>query len=42
VAYFIFGMLGGKSSSGVLIATWAPNVVCVLLGLVLLRRARFR
>lgn len=42
VAYFIFGMLGGKSSSGVLIATWAPNVVCVILGLVLLRRARFR
>jgi len=42
VAYFIFGMLGGKSSSGVLIATWAPNVVCVLLGLALLRRARFR
>ncbi|MCW1883352.1 LptF/LptG family permease [Luteolibacter flavescens] len=42
VAYFICGMLGGKSHTGVLIAAWAPNVVCVVLGLVLLRRARFR
>jgi lipopolysaccharide export LptBFGC system permease protein LptF len=42
VAYFICGMIGGKSHTGVLLAAWAPNVVSVLLGLVLLRRARFR
>ncbi|WP_193214176.1 LptF/LptG family permease [Luteolibacter marinus] len=41
-AYFICGMIGGSSSSGVMIAAWAPNVVCVLLGMFLLRRARFR
>lgn len=41
-AYFICGMLGGKSPSGVVLANWAPNVVCVILGLYLLRRARFR
>ena len=42
VAYFICGMLGGKSHTGVQLAAWAPNVVSVLLGLMLLRRARFR
>jgi lipopolysaccharide export system permease protein len=42
VAYFICGLIGGKSHTGVLLAAWAPNVVSVLLGLVLLRRARFR
>jgi len=41
-AYFICGMLGGKSPDGVVLANWAPNVVCVILGLYLLRRARFR
>jgi lipopolysaccharide export LptBFGC system permease protein LptF len=41
-AYFICGLIGGKSHSGVLLAAWAPNVVSVLLGLALLRRARFR
>ena len=35
-------MMGGSTEQGVLIATWAPNVVCVILGLILLRRARFR
>lgn len=40
--YFIIGMLGGRSPEGVIMANWAPNVVCVLLGLYLLRRARFR
>jgi lipopolysaccharide export system permease protein len=40
--YFIIGMLGGRSPEGVILANWAPNVVCVLLGLYLLRRARFR
>jgi lipopolysaccharide export LptBFGC system permease protein LptF len=42
VAYFICGLIGGKSHTGVQLAAWAPNVVSVLLGLVLLRRARFR
>lgn len=41
-AYFVCGMMGGSTEQGVLIATWAPNVVCVLLGIYLLRRARFR
>jgi lipopolysaccharide export LptBFGC system permease protein LptF len=41
-AYFVCGMMGGATETGVLIATWAPNVVCVVLGLILLRRARFR
>jgi lipopolysaccharide export system permease protein len=41
-AYFVCGMMGGSTERGVLIATWAPNVVCVILGLILLRRARFR
>ena len=41
-AYFVCGMMGGSTEQGVLIATWAPNVICVLLGLYLLRRARFR
>jgi lipopolysaccharide export system permease protein len=41
-AYFVCGMMGGSTEKGVLIATWAPNVACVLLGLYLLRRARFR
>jgi lipopolysaccharide export LptBFGC system permease protein LptF len=41
-AYFICGMMGGSTELGVLIAVWAPNVVCVILGLFLLRRARFR
>ncbi|MCW1921478.1 LptF/LptG family permease [Luteolibacter arcticus] len=42
VAYFICGMIGGKSHTGVQLAAWAPNVASVLLGLVLMRRARFR
>jgi lipopolysaccharide export system permease protein len=41
-AYFVSGMMGGSTERGVLIAIWAPNVVCVILGLYLLRRARFR
>lgn len=40
--YFICGMLGGKTPDGIVLANWAPNVVCVILGLYLLRRARFR
>jgi lipopolysaccharide export system permease protein len=41
-AYFLCGMIGGKTTAGVQLAAWAPNVACVLLGLFLLRRARFR
>jgi lipopolysaccharide export system permease protein len=41
-AYFICGMIGGKSPDGIVVANWAPNVICVLIGLYLLRRARFR
>lgn len=41
-AYFVCGMIGGGTERGVMIAAWAPNVICVMLGLFLLRRARFR
>jgi lipopolysaccharide export LptBFGC system permease protein LptF len=41
-AYFVCGMVGGKTTNGLMLAAWGPNVVCVLLGLYLLRRARFR
>jgi lipopolysaccharide export LptBFGC system permease protein LptF len=41
-AYFVCGTIGGSTERSVMIATWGPNVVCVLLGLFLLRRARFR
>ena len=29
VAYFVCGMIGGTTETSVMIATWAPNVVCV-------------
>jgi len=43
-AYFLVSMLGGdaKSDFGATAFMWAPNVACVLLGLYLFRRARFR
>lgn len=41
-AYFVCGMIGGATEQAVLITIWAPNVICVALGLYLLRRARFR
>jgi lipopolysaccharide export LptBFGC system permease protein LptF len=41
-AYFICGMGGGTTKAAVLAGLWGPNVVCILLGLYLLRRARFR
>lgn len=41
-AYFVCGMIGGKTVTGVQLAAWGPNVACVILGLFLLRRARFR
>ena len=42
-AYFLFTMLADKfdTDAGATIALWAPNVLCVLLGLWLFRRARF-
>lgn len=41
-AYFICGMGGGTTKAAVLAGLWGPNIVCILLGLYLLRRARFR
>ncbi|MCW1913830.1 LptF/LptG family permease [Luteolibacter sp. GHJ8] len=41
-AYFICGMGGGTTKEAVLAGLWGPNIVCILLGLYLLRRARFR
>ncbi len=41
-AYFGSSMIGGKTEIAVIAAAWAPNVLCVLLGIYLFRRARFR
>jgi len=43
-AYFLFTVLADefKTDTGATFALWAPNVFCVLLGLFLFRRARFR
>jgi lipopolysaccharide export LptBFGC system permease protein LptF len=43
-AYFLISMLAGDSGSdkGATLFLWAPNVACILLGLYLFRRARFR
>lgn len=41
-AYFGSSMIGGKTEAAVIAAAWAPNVLCVLLGVYLFRRARFR
>ena len=42
--YFLLTMLAEefKSDSGATMMLWAPNIACVLLGLFLFRRARFR
>lgn len=42
--YFMFTIMAEefKSDAGAMIMLWLPNVICVLLGLVLFRRARFR
>ena len=42
--YFLITMMAGqaKSHSAAMIILWAPNVICVLLGLYLFRRARFK
>jgi len=42
--YFMFTIMAEefKSDVGALVMLWLPNVICVLLGLVLFRRARFR
>jgi lipopolysaccharide export system permease protein len=43
-AYFLLSVLAGDSGSDTwaTVFLWAPNVACVLLGLYLFRRARFR
>jgi lipopolysaccharide export system permease protein len=42
--YFLITMLAEqfKTDSGATAALWAPNIACVLLGLFLFRRARFK
>ncbi len=42
--YFLFVMLADnfKSNDAATLVLWAPNVACVLLGLILFRRARFK
>lgn len=42
--YFLITMLAEESGSGVGAAAvlWSPNAICVVLGLILFRRARFR
>jgi lipopolysaccharide export LptBFGC system permease protein LptF len=42
--YFLFTVLATefKSDAGATAMLWAPNVACVLLGVVLFRRARFK
>ncbi len=42
-AYFLFTVLADKfdTDAGATLALWAPNIICVLLGLWLFRRARF-
>lgn len=43
-AYFVVTMLADqfKTDAGVTAMLWAPNAACVLLGLILFRRARFK
>lgn len=41
-AYFVCGMAGGSTKAAVMAGLWGPNIVCIILGLILLRRARFR
>ena len=43
-AYYLFTVLAHefKTDSATAMVLWAPNVACVLLGLFLFRRARFR
>lgn len=42
--YFLMIMLSDqfKSDAGATMALWAPNIACVLLGMILFRRARFQ
>ncbi|MFU8893778.1 MAG: LptF/LptG family permease, partial [Luteolibacter sp.] len=44
VAYFMFTVLVDqfKTETSAVIVLWTPNLLCVLLGLYLFRRARFR
>ncbi|MEI7908874.1 MAG: LptF/LptG family permease [Verrucomicrobiota bacterium] len=42
--YFLFIMVANdsKTTSGALLALWAPNVICVVVGLFLFRRAQYK
>lgn len=42
--YFLFTVLSEEfeTSAGAAAALWAPNVICIVLGLILFRRARFK
>jgi lipopolysaccharide export LptBFGC system permease protein LptF len=42
--YFIFSLLAQKSNSPALATTllWLPNILCVLIGIALFYRVRFR
>ena len=42
--YFLFIMLANdsKTTDGALVALWAPNVICVAVGLFLFRRAQYK
>lgn len=42
--YFLITMLAAefKTDAGMTMTLWAPNVICVVLGLILFRRARFK
>jgi lipopolysaccharide export system permease protein len=42
VAYFVSGVAGGSTKAAIIAGVWGPNVACVIIGLFLLRRARFR
>jgi len=43
-AYFLFTVMSEEfeTSAGAAAALWAPNVICIVLGLILFRRARFK
>jgi lipopolysaccharide export system permease protein len=42
--YFLVTMLADqfKTNTGMMLTLWAPNILCMVLGLVLFRRARFK
>jgi lipopolysaccharide export LptBFGC system permease protein LptF len=42
LGYFCSFMFAGSTEFSVILAMWAPNVICIVLGIFLLRRANFR